>query len=166
LASNFEHKIEDLASDIREQANRLSVDNFITFLHTADMVERYVDSEMRRIGINRTHFSLLNHLIVLGGRATPTELSKRVFRSKHAVTRAVDTLEKQGLVRREGIGEDRRNRKVAVTTKGLNLVRRMVPFREEVGSRLMSVLNETEAEQLSAILKRFRRHLVNLLTET
>jgi DNA-binding MarR family transcriptional regulator len=166
LASAFEHKIEDLASDIREQANRLSVDNFITFLHTADMVERYVDSEMRRIGINRTHFSLLNHLIVLGGRATPTELSKRVFRSKHAVTRAIDTLEKQGLVRREGIGEDRRNRKVAVTTKGLNLVRRMVPFREEVGSRLMSVLNETEAEQLSAILKRFRRHLVSLLTET
>ena len=166
LASAFEHKIEDLASEIREQANRLSVDNFITFLHTADMVERYVDSDMRRIGINRTHFSLLNHLIVLGGRATPTELSKRVFRSKHAVTRAIDTLEKQGLVRREGIGEDRRNRKVAVTTKGLNLVRRMVPFREEVGSRLMSILNETEAEQLSAILKRFRRHLVSLLTET
>jgi len=166
MTSDFEHKIEDLASEIRAQANRLAVDNFITFLHAADIVERYVDNEMRRIGINRTHFSLLNHLIVLGGRATPTELSKRVFRSKHAITRAVDTLEREGLVRREGIGEDRRNRKVAVTTKGLNLVRRMVPFREKVGSKIMSILDETEAQQLSATLKRLRRHMVSLMTET
>ena len=166
MASDFEHKIEDLASEIREQANRLAVDNFITFLHTADIVERYVDNEMRRIGINRTHFSLLNHLIVLGGRATPTELSKRVFRSKHAITRAVDTLEEEGLVRREGIGKDRRNRKVAVATKGLNLVRRMVPFREEVGSKIMSILDETEAQQLSATLKRLRRHMVRLMAKT
>ncbi|HIE18058.1 MAG TPA: MarR family transcriptional regulator [Dehalococcoidia bacterium] len=165
MERKLEDKIEDLAHEIREQANRLSVDNFITFLHTADMVERYVDIEMRKVGINRTNFSLLNHLIVLGGRATPTELSRRVFRSKHAVTRAVDTLEREGLVKREGIGEDRRNRKVTITTKGLNLVRKMVPFREEVGSRIMSPLNKTEAEQLSTILRRLRRHLNNLITQ-
>lgn len=163
--SDFEDKIEDLANEIREQVNRLSVDNFITFLHAADMVERYVDIEMLKVGINRTHFSLLNHLIVLGGTATPTELSKRVFRSKHAITRAVDTLEKEGLVKREGIGEDRRNRKVAVTANGINFVRRMVPVREEIGSRIMSPLNNTEAKQLSSILKRIRRHMVSLMTE-
>ncbi len=166
MASDFEDKIEDLANEIREQVNRLSVDNFITFLHTADIVERYVDIEMQKVGINRTHLSLLNHLIVLGGRATPTELSKRIFRSKHAITRAVDTLDKEGLARREGIGEDRRNRRVAITTKGLNFVRRMVPVREEIGSRIMSPLNETEAKQLSAILKRLRRHMVSLIAET
>ena len=166
MASGFEDKIDDLANEIREQVSRLSVDNFITFLHTADIVERYVDIEMHNIGINRTHFSLLNNLIVLGGKATPTELSKRVFRSKHAITRAVDTLVKEGLVRREGIGEDRRNRKVAITTKGLNFVRRMVPVREEIGSRIISPLNKTEAKQLSSILKRLRRHMVKLMTET
>ncbi len=165
MIRDFEDKIEDLANDIREQVNRLSVDNFITFLHTADMVERYVDIEMLKVGINRTHFSLLNHLIVLGGTATPTELSKRVFRSKHAITRAVDTLEKEGLVKREGIGEDRRNRNVAITTKGLNFVRRMVPVREEIGSRIISPLNEIEAKQLSSILKRIRRHMVSLMPE-
>ena len=166
MVSNFQDKIEDLANEIREQVNRLSVDNFITFLHTADIVERYVDIEMQKVGINRTHLSLLNHLIVLGGRATPTELSKRVFRSKHAITRAIDTLEEEGLVKREGIGEDRRNRKVAITTKGLNFVRRMVPVREEVGSRIMAPLNDAEAKQLSSILKRLRRHMVSLMAET
>ena len=166
LVSDFEDKIEDLANEIREQVNSLSVDNFIAFLHTADIVERYVDIEMQNVGINRTHFSLLNHLIVLGGRATPTELSKRVFRSKHAITRAVDTLVKEGLVSREGIGEDRRNRRVAITTKGLNLVRRMVPVREEIGSRIISPLSETESKQLSSILKRLRRHMVSLMTKT
>ncbi|MBM3182895.1 MAG: MarR family transcriptional regulator [Chloroflexi bacterium] len=90
-------------------------------------------------------------------------MSKRVFRSKHAITRAVDTLEKDGWVKREGIGEDRRNRRVTVTTKGLNLVRRMVPFREETGSRIMSVLDGTETAQLGTALKRLRRHLVSLM---
>ncbi len=163
MTDNFTEKIEDLANEIREQVNRLSVDNFITFLHTADIMERYVDNEMQKVGINRTHLSLLNHLIVLGGKATPTELSKRVYRSKHAITRAVDTLEKEGLVIREGIGEDRRNRRVAITVKGLNFVKRMVPVREEIGSRIMSPLNETEAKQFSATLKRLRRHMVNLM---
>jgi DNA-binding MarR family transcriptional regulator len=102
---------------------------------------------------------------VLGGRATPTELSKRVFRSKHAITRAVDTLEKEGLVKREGIGEDRRNRKVVVTAKGLNLVRKMVPFREQIGSTITEPLTEEEARRFSSILKRLRRHLVGLMEE-
>lgn len=165
LASNFEERVEDLANEIREQLNCLSVDNFVTFLHTADIVERYVDIEMQKVGINRTHLSLLNHLIVLGGIATPTELSKRVFRSKHAITRAVDTLVKEGLVRREGIGEDRRNRKVAITVKGLNFVKKMVPVRQQIGSRIMSPLSEEEASQFSAILKRLRRHMVSLMAE-
>lgn len=163
MATDFEHKVEDLAHEIREQSNGLSVDTFITFIHAADILERYLDIEMRKVGINRTNYTLLNHLIVLGGTATPTELSKRVFRSKHAITRAVDTLEKEGWVKREGIGKDRRNRRVTVTTKGLNLVRRMVPFREEMGSRIMSTLDGAEAAQLSTILKRLRRHLVRLM---
>jgi len=164
--SNFENKVEDLAQEIREQSNRLSVDTFITLIHVTDILERYLDVEMRQAGINRTNYTLLNHLIVLGGTATPTELSKRVFRSKHAITRAIDTLEKDGWVRREGIGEDRRNRRVTVTTKGLNLVRRMVPFREEMGSRIMSVLDSAETAQLGTALKRLRRHLVSLMEAT
>lgn len=165
MASDFEHKIEDLAHEIKEQSNRLSMDNFSTLVHVADILERFIDVQMRKVGINQTNYTLLNHLIVLGGRATPTELSKRVFRSKHAITRAVDTLEKEGLVKREGIGEDRRNRKVVVTAKGLNLVRKMVPFREQIGSTITEPLTEEEARRLSSILKRLRRHLVGLMEE-
>jgi MarR family transcriptional regulator for hemolysin len=165
MASDFEHKIEDLAHEIKEQSNRISMDNFSTLVHVADILERFIDVQMRKVGINQTNYTLLNHLIVLGGRATPTELSKRVFRSKHAITRAVDTLEKEGLVKREGIGEDRRNRKVVVTAKGLNLVRKMVPFREQIGSTITEPLTEEEARRFSSILKRLRRHLVGLMEE-
>jgi MarR family transcriptional regulator for hemolysin len=163
MTSDFENKIEDLAHEIKEQSNRLSMDNFSTLVHVADILERFIDVQMRKVGINQTNYTLLNHLIVLGGRATPTELSKRVFRSKHAITRAVDTLEKEGLVKREGIGEDRRNRKVVVTAKGLNLVRKMVPFREQIGSMITEPLNDEEARGFSTMLKRLRRHMVDLM---
>jgi len=163
VTSDFENKIEDLAHEIKEQSNRLSVDNFITLVHVADILERFIDGQMKKVGINLTNYTLLNHLIVLGGRATPTELSKRVFRSKHAITRAVDTLEKENLVKREGIGDDRRNRKVIVTAKGLNLVRKLVPFREQIGSKITDPLTEEEAREFGAVLKRLRRHMVGLM---
>jgi MarR family transcriptional regulator for hemolysin len=163
VTSDFEHKIEDLAHEISEQSKRLSVDNFTTLVHVADILERFIDMQMKKVGINQTNYTLLNHLIVLGGKATPTELSKRVFRSKHAITRAVDTLEKEGLVKREGIGEDRRNRKVVVTVKGLNLVRKMVPFREKIGSTITEPLTNEEARDFGVVLKRLRKHMVSLM---
>jgi len=163
VTNDFEHKIEDLAHEIKEQSSRLSVDNFITLVHVADILERFIDLQMKKVGINQTNYTLLNHLIVLGGKATPTELSRRVFRSKHAITRAVDTLEKEGFVKREGIGEDRRNRKVIVTAKGLNLVRKMVPFREQIGSTITEPLTDEEARGFGAVLKRLRRHMVGLM---
>jgi DNA-binding MarR family transcriptional regulator len=94
---------------------------------------------------------------------TPTELSKGVFRSKHAITRAVDSLEKEGLVAREGIGTDRRTRRVAITKEGLDVIKQAMPYRQEVSSTAMSCLSEQQAQEFNAALRQLRKHILKLI---
>jgi len=118
MTKSFEDTMESLANDIRVQANDLRVDNFLSFVYAADIVNRYLDTELRRVHLNRTQMNILHTLVTHEGMLTPTELGRRVFRSDHAITRAVDGLEKEGLARREGTANDRRLRKVVITRKG------------------------------------------------
>lgn len=163
MTRSFEDRVEYLANDIRAQANDLRVDNFLSFIYTAEIVDKYVDSVLRKYGANRTWMNILHILITHGGTMTPTELSRRVFRSKHAITRAVDSLEQEGLVRREGIGEDRRVRKVSITAKGLDVVKKTMPNRRDLGLRSMSCFGEEEAQTFGAALRRLRKHILSLM---
>ena len=162
MAKSFEDRVEYLANDIRAQASDLRFDNFLSFIYTAEIVNKFVDSVLRKHGANRTWMNILHILITHGGTMTPTELSRRVFRSKHAITRAVDSLEQQGLVRREGIGEDRRVRKVTITGKGLGVVKKTMPNRRDLGLRAMSCLGKEEAQTFGATLRRLRKHILSL----
>ena len=163
MTKNLRERVESLAKDIRTQANDLRFDSLVSFTYTADIVNRYLNAVLYKYGINQTYFNILHNLITHGGVMTPTELSKRVFRSKHAITKAVDSLEKEGLVAREGIGSDRRTRKVAITKEGLDVVKNAMPYRQEVSSRAMSCLNEQQAQELNATLRQIRKHVLDLL---
>jgi len=164
MTKTFQQMVESLAGDIKTQASDLKFNSLVSFTRAADIVSRYLDIELRKYGTTKkTNFNILHTLITHGGIMTPTELSRRVFRSKHAITRAVDSLEKEGLVAREGIGSDRRTRMIAITEKGLNLVKQAMPYRQDVSRRAMSCLNEQEAYEFNTILRRFGKHILNLI---
>ena len=96
---------------------------------------------------------------------TSTDIDRRVFRSKHAVTRAIDVLEKDGLVRRGAIHGDRRLRKVNITRRGLKLIAFNMDDRREIGRRAMSCLTQRQSEELRVILKRLRKHLLDMISD-
>jgi DNA-binding MarR family transcriptional regulator len=106
--------------------------------------------------------SILHILIARGGVLTPTELSRRITRSKHATTKAVDSLEELRLTKSARTKSDRRLRKVAVTEKGLDLVEKTMTLRHRIGSQAMQCFNNEEAEALQDILTRFRKHVIQL----
>lgn len=163
MTKSFEDTMESLANDIRVQANDLRVDNFLSFVYAADIVNRYLDTELRRVHLNRTQMNILHTLVTHEGMLTPTELGRRVFRSDHAITRAVDGLEKEGLARGEGTANDRRLRKVVITRKGLDLIKNTMTLRWEISYRAMSCLDVEEAQTFSATLRRIRKHILNLM---
>jgi DNA-binding MarR family transcriptional regulator len=97
---------------------------------------------------------------------TPTTLSERVFRSKHAVTRVVDKLEKLGFVKRGNIGSDRRVRRVSITKEGLAFVKEsQAAGQQRLGHVLLSPLDKKEAETLHTMMKRIREHTLKLIAK-
>jgi MarR family transcriptional repressor of emrRAB len=159
-------ELQSMADAIREQADQLRVLTFLSFIYTADVANRYLDIELARYPIGRTGFSVLHNLVLHGGTMTPTTLSERVFRSKHAVTRVVDKLEKLGFVKRGNIGSDRRVRRVSITKEGLAFVKEsQAAGQQRLGHVLLSPLDKKEAETLHTMMKQIREHTLKLIAK-
>jgi DNA-binding MarR family transcriptional regulator len=89
-----------------------------------------------------------------GGPRTPAELAEAAGVTRATMTGLVDTLERDGFVKREPDPDDRRMMSVRLTGKGEKFLREFLPahFRSIAG--LMGGLSESE-----------RKTLVNLLTK-
>lgn len=158
------HDLQSMAEEIREQAAQLRVLTFLSFIYTSDVVNRYLEIEVARYPVSRTGFSVLHNLVLHGGTMTPTDLSKRVFRSKHAVTRVVDKLESLGFVKRDAIGTDRRMRKVSITKEGLVFVKKaQSEGQQRLGHVLLSPLDRKQIESLRKMMKKIREHALTLI---
>lgn len=162
----FNDEISSLAEDLRTQASDLKDNAFASLIYTADIVNRYLAVEMAKYGARRTKYNILHTLITHGGSMTPTEMSRRVFRSKHTITRAVDSLEAEGLVRRKPIGGDRRVREVRITRKGLDAVIESVPYRRGICDTALSCLSKKQIEELRVILKQLRHHILSQINRS
>lgn len=161
---NFGDDIQSLASDMRATAAELRVDAVLTIMRSADILARYMDINSKEYGPSRAGWGVLFVLVVRGGRLTPTEISKRILRSKHTVTQIVDTLEADGLVVRTSDANDRRKRYIEITKKGLELVKLGYPKRNESSQKALATLKKTEIAQLVKILKRVNKYLVTQIT--
>ena len=161
------HELQSMADAIREQAAQLRVLTFLSFIYTADVVNRYLDIELARYPVGRTGFSVLHNLVLHGGTMIPTKLSERIFRSKHAVTRVVDKLEKLGFVKRGNIGADRRFRKVSITEEGLEFVKKsQASGQQRLGQILLHTLDRKQMETLHAMMKQIREQALKLIANT
>ncbi len=160
------HELQSMADEIREQAAQLRVLTFLSFVYTSEVVSRYMDIELARYPISRTGFSVLHNLVLHGGTMKPTVLSERMFRSKHAITRVVDNLEKLGFVKREAIGSDRRVREVSITKEGLTFVKESrAAGQQRLGQTLLSPLKKEQIESLRVMMKQIREHTLKLIAE-
>jgi DNA-binding MarR family transcriptional regulator len=165
MTGNTEKSVQTLADKVEATNKEMRVQTFLWLLFTTDVVARYLDTHLSKYRVSRTGFSVLNTLVTHAGTMKPTEISKIVFRTKHTITRTVDELEKRGLVERKTIGQDRRTRQVAITSKGLNLVRAALPDMRQVSRAAISSLEEEQVSQLNNILKRLAKDLLIQMAE-
>ena len=87
----------------------------------ADLVDRFIDIYLKGKASWLKVFSL-TMLIADGGTTTPTELGKVMRRPKDSMTKLINTLVKEGFVKRYRRGKDRRNVQIVVTQEGLNYI--------------------------------------------
>lgn len=87
------------------------------------------------------------------------EIADLAYKDPASVTRILDMLEKQGLVSRESVENDRRTYALFLTKSGRKLVEKITPIAIEVRRKGLEGLTSKDAKQLQAILNKIYENL-------
>jgi DNA-binding MarR family transcriptional regulator len=126
------------------------------FLRAQSRLIRTLDRELEADqGLPITFFDVLAQLSAAGGRLRMSELADAVLLSRSGVTRLVDRMVREGLVRREACETDRRASYATLTAKGERVLAEALPVHVQgVANHFGRHLSEEEAKTLAAAFGR------------
>jgi len=147
--------------------NRLSVDedyNLWVLLHqTTDAVLRARQKELDQYSISFIEVGVLVVIQAIGEKATPSEISRRIFREPHSVSALLNRMEKRGLLTKTQ-DLDRKNMvRVSITEKGRQAYDKST--RRKSIYRIISSLSEEDCQQLRSCLEKLRNKAFKELVE-
>lgn len=121
-----------------------------------DLVNRLDDELRRRHAISLSSYEVLMLLSDAdGGRLRMGELAAELLISRSGLTRLVDRLERDGLVRRERCNDDGRGWFAAITESGRGLIAAARPTHLDGVRRLyLAAISDDELELLGSIWSR------------
>lgn len=131
---------------------------FLHLLRTGDEAFRVVESHLAGHNITQGRFGVLMALWGNCQRAgseqplSPAALADRAGVTRATMTGLIDTLERDGLVRRTPDRDDRRMLAVALTARGEKLLHRILPNHFRQMAWLMAPLSEPERKTLVRLL--------------
>ena len=114
-----------------------------------------IEAELKSAGFPSLHWYdvLLEVKRGPGGRLTPREIEEAVLFEQYNLSRLLDRMEAEGLVRRIPFPGDKRRQLVEITDKGRALQERMWPvYGAAINRYFGDKLGEKEAGPLSALL--------------
>jgi DNA-binding MarR family transcriptional regulator len=152
-------RIHVLAKEINLMRKKSSVRSAMEIVLTAEAISEYFRKELRKFLSNQVQFRLLDALILNDGRMRATDMSRLTFRSKVAITRAIDNLEKARLVKRKPAGKDRREKGIAITEQGIELIESTMHQRWVTYDEITSCLDKNAMAELIESLGQVRRHM-------
>lgn len=126
------------------------------FLEAHSAITRRLEDELRaEKGLPLSWYDALVQLSEAGGRLRMGELADRLLISRSATTRFVDRLEREGLLERHAVAEDRRGTEVRITRKGRSVLRGAAPVHlRGIRQHFADHLDEEEASRLTELLDR------------
>ena len=106
----------------------------------------------------------LGHVVVLMNVWHRPGLSQCFFarvagRNRTFITRAVDNLEKDGLLRREIDQDDRRRKRLYLTPAGRRLVKRLLPVWQRLDREALDGIESSDVQTCRTVLERVFRNL-------
>ncbi len=167
LKAQIGEYVEELARALNAQEEDIRFAALHNFLTLSSIIDKYLELDMRDQPITLAAFNVLHLLILNNGTMMPTEISVRTWRTKHAVTKLIDTLENLGLVKRLQIESgDRRVRKVTITEKGLDLVNKFsINTSGRVNRHVFRSLDDTELGKFNSILSSLKNDIIKQIQD-
>jgi len=132
---------------------------FISLLRTGDMLNRYLELQLKKHNVTPSSFGLMNAILAHKKGLTPLDISEWLFRSKHAVTSLIHDLEAIKAIRQELNIQDRRSKYIILTKEGRKRVGKVMPTVKTTVQNIFSSFDPEEVEIFNGMLKRLRKEL-------
>jgi DNA-binding MarR family transcriptional regulator len=117
------------------------------------LIQRELERVFAQHGLAGSDFDVLATLRRSEAPLTPGELSRSMMVTTGGMTKLLDRLEAQGLIRREPDARVRRGRLIVLTDDGRALVDRAVEAHLQNEQRLLAAFSKAEREDLAALLR-------------
>lgn len=130
-----------------------ALDAYIKLSRAAESVSARIHQHLEAEQLTATQFGVLEALLHLGS-LSQRELAQKLLRSGGNITLVIDNLEKRQLVKRMRAPKDRRVVSVCLSEKGEQLISEIFARHVAVVVDEMSILTETEQEELSHLCRR------------
>ncbi len=135
----------------------LEQETFINLLKTSDRLLSEFARLFKRYGISEPQFNVLRILRGAGKDGLPCQkIGGRMITRLPDVTRLLNRLEKQGLVKRERSSDDRRIIMARLTMEGEKLLRKLDKPVLKLHKRQLGHLSKEELKSLNQLLKKAR----------
>jgi DNA-binding MarR family transcriptional regulator len=143
---------------------------FLHLMQAGDDAFRVVDAHLAEHNISQGRFMVLMLLLDKMNNCphvrTPAELADLAHVTRATMTGLIDTLERDGLVKREPDQRDRRMMSVTLTPKGAALLKAILPPHFKRMAALMEPLNESERKTLVQLLAKITQRAGALSAST
>ena len=153
-------------SEVNKRTDKTPLGTLLSILMSFEVLARYLELELKHHEASLIRFNIMSVLFVNGGEMTPSEIAERVFREKNSVTAVINTMEKQGVVRREPSPDDRRSVKVVITDKGWREANRLSPIAQELSREALSCMDKKQIEDLVDNMRTLRESLLPRIART
>ena len=147
-------------SEVSRRTDKTPLGTLLSILMSFEVLTRYLEIELRHHEASLIRFNIMSNLFKNGGEMTSSEIAESVFREKNSITAAINTLEKEGVVRREPSADDRRSVKVVITDTGWKEANRLTPIAQELSREILSCLDQDSVEDLVEIMRNIRENLL------
>jgi len=103
--------------------------------------------------VSPDEWAILANLSMLQDGQFQQQLADRTFKDKASVTRLIDGLEKKGLVKRVPDVTDRRQKKIFLTPKSSELVKKLFPVAKQAQLKGQQAIDPEHLEIFKSVLK-------------
>ena len=153
-------------SEVTRRTDKTPLGTLLSILMSFEVLARYLEIELRRYDATLIRFHIMSTLFKNGGEMTPSGIAESVFREKNSITAVINTLERQGVVRRVPSTDDRRSVKVVITDKGWKEANQLNPVAQELSREALSCIDKEQIEALLDIMRTVRESLLPKIAKT
>jgi DNA-binding MarR family transcriptional regulator len=149
-----------------KSTDKTPLGTLLSILLSFEVLARFLEVELKRYKASLIRFNIMSALFINGGEMTPSEIAGSVFREKNSITAVINTLEREGVVRREPSTSDRRSVRVVITEKGWKEANRLSPIAQELSREVLSCMDKKQVEELVACMRTIRESLLPKIART